>query len=219
MANASGAFPLTGIPNPLTPMAWLAPDLAYQKTITAYVLVGTLAVLVWDMLTHLRDDWNLLARYKINFPTITYFVSRWSSLLYTASSVVFSTAPIGDCSMMATFTCAVYHVAVSSTALLFFFRVRALFNKNKYVTAVFFVMWLGVVAGTLTVIPSRVGGRLGPTEYCTIISFKAYGSAANITIGVFDTCVFFGHSVAHTLRLSGHPRNGWFDQRKAQFLW
>lgn len=40
MANSSD----TPILNPFTPMAFLSPDEAYQKTITEYVIVGGLSV-------------------------------------------------------------------------------------------------------------------------------------------------------------------------------
>lgn len=43
MANSSDILP-SQLPNPFTPMAFLPPELAYQKTTTTYVLVGMLGV-------------------------------------------------------------------------------------------------------------------------------------------------------------------------------
>ncbi len=38
------AFNTTVLPNPLTPLAFIPPELAYQSTITNYFTVGALAV-------------------------------------------------------------------------------------------------------------------------------------------------------------------------------
>jgi hypothetical protein len=120
-----------------------------------------------------------------------------------------SAAPVENCEVFSKVTCAVYHVAVSSTALLFFFRVRALYDGNKWITAAFFIMWLAVLGGSLTVVTSLGGVHIGNTKYCTFSGFKPYGSSANIIIGVFDTCVF----VAISWRLLANsavaaPRDG-----------
>lgn len=99
-------------------------------------------------------------------------------------------AQVENCAVFSKVTCAVYHPAVSATALLFFFRVRALYDGNKYITAVFLVMWLAVLGASLTVVMSLTGVHIGNTKYCTFAGFQPYGSSSNIVIGVFDTCVF-----------------------------
>jgi hypothetical protein len=94
----------------------------------------------------------------------------------------------------------VYHIAVSSTALLFFFRVRAVFNNNRYVSIVFFIIWLSVLGGSLTAITSLTGIHIDNTKYCTFSNFQPYRSSGNITLAIFDTCVF----AAITGRLSNN---------------
>jgi hypothetical protein len=84
----------------------------------------------------------------------------------------------------------VYHLAVSSTALLFFFRVRAIFNNNKYISYGFFILWLAVLGGSLTAVLSLSGVHIGTTKYCTFSNFRPYRSSGNITLAIFDTCVF-----------------------------
>ncbi|KAG6876101.1 hypothetical protein C0993_005543 [Termitomyces sp. T159_Od127] len=71
---------LTEIPqqlNPLAPMAFLNPVAAYQATIAAYVMVGSAAALIWDILIHVDGDFKLLFRLRIGIPTVTYFISRY----------------------------------------------------------------------------------------------------------------------------------------------
>jgi hypothetical protein len=103
-------------------------------------------------------------------------------------------APLESCQILARISCAVYHVTVSSTALLFFFRVRAIYDGNRYITAAFLIMWLSVLGASLTAVTTISGAHLGTTKYCTSIGYKPYASAANITVAVFDTCVFFAIS-------------------------
>ncbi|KAJ3513402.1 hypothetical protein NLJ89_g2965 [Agrocybe chaxingu] len=62
--------------NPMTPMAYLSPDLAFQLTIATYVLVGTLGVILWDVLNNIRVDLPFLSTYPLKFPTVAYWLSR-----------------------------------------------------------------------------------------------------------------------------------------------
>ncbi|KAF9461682.1 hypothetical protein BDZ94DRAFT_1167276 [Collybia nuda] len=184
------SFNSSELPNPFTPMAFLSPELAQQKTMRIYVLVGVLGILVWDILAHLGADYKLLTRYRTNLPTLVYFFSRWTSLLYSITSVVFDTAQVKDCNALSKVACATYHPAISTTALLFFFRVRAIYGGNKWITAIFFAMWLAILGTSLTFITSLGGAHIGNTKYCMFIGFQPYRSLSNVTIGVFDTCVF-----------------------------
>jgi hypothetical protein len=141
------------------------------------------------------------------------FCHRWSTLLYSLTSVIFDSmfvssdyasktrltsfcvaAPLEKCQFLARFSCVVYHVTVSSTALLFFFRVRAIYGGNRYITAAFFIMWLSILGASLTAITTISGVHLGNTKYCTSVLYKPYASAANIAVAIFDTCVFLAIS-------------------------
>ncbi|KAF9457887.1 hypothetical protein BDZ94DRAFT_161019 [Collybia nuda] len=196
MANSTGLF----LPNPYTPVAFLLPDQARQKAITDYINVGGLSVLVWVIFTHLHSDYKLVTQYRITLPTIIYLVLRWSTLIYAITSSVFHTAPpVGNCDVLTKVTCGIYHVTASSTALLLFLHMRAIFDRNKYLTAGFFGLWVVVLGGSLTSILSISGVQIGNTHHCAYTNFKSYrSSVTNITLAVFDTCVFF----AVTWRLS-----------------
>jgi len=93
-----------------------------------------------------------------------------------------------------------YPLAIASTALLFFFRVRAVYNRNRYVVAFFSFMWLAVLAGGLTTIRGVLGVNIGPTNYCVIAKVEPYVASAAIIALVNDTLVF----LAITWRLMGH---------------
>ncbi|KAF8898069.1 hypothetical protein CPB84DRAFT_1748075 [Gymnopilus junonius] len=139
------------LPNPLAPMAFLPPDIAYQVTIASYILVGSLGVLVWDILNNLDGDFRLLTQHRIGMPTVAYFISRLGSLAYVLASTIFETARAGNCPRFEKIVCALFPIAIPATSLLFFFRVRAVFDGNKYVIAFFAFTWLAVLGGCITV--------------------------------------------------------------------
>jgi len=93
-----------------------------------------------------------------------------------------------------------YPLAVAGTALLFFLRVRAVFNRNKFVVAFFAFMWIAVLAGNLTTAWGVVGAKIGSTNYCTIIHVEPYVAFASVITLVNDTLVF----LAITWNLMGH---------------
>lgn len=91
------------LPNPLTPMAFLPQDVAQQITISLYVLSGTTSVcslnyyseepfklaerriihvqvFIWDVITHLKDDYILATHYPVKVPIIVYGVSRYVTI-------------------------------------------------------------------------------------------------------------------------------------------
>jgi len=57
-------------------------------------------------------------------------------------------------------------MAIPSTTLLFFFRVRAVYLDNNYVVGAFAIMWLGVVAVCINATQEGGAGEIGPTNYC-----------------------------------------------------
>lgn len=180
--------------NPLTPMAFLPPDVAHQMTIAAYVAVGSVGVFIWDVLSNVGSEYRLLFRHKITVPTGAYILSRASVLVFVVLGVLFETAPLPNCQVIQKTVCILYHIAFSSTSFLFFLRVRAIFNRNRYVVAFFFLLWLGVLGGSLTVATVGHAVHLGPTQYCSSTEFKSYISAAPITFAVNDTFVFLAIS-------------------------
>ncbi|KAF9460057.1 hypothetical protein BDZ94DRAFT_1300141 [Collybia nuda] len=184
---------------------------AYQKGITEYVSVGGLSVstaanvMIWDILTHLRADYQLLLRHRTKLPTWVYLLSRWSTLLYGLVGVVFLTTPVKNCVALIRVACVVYHITLSSTALLFFLRVRAIFHRSLRITVIFFILWLTVVGGSLSAVVSVSGAHFGGTSSCVFSNVRSYNTASgNSAVVLFDTCVF----VAITWRLSTTHRMG-----------
>ncbi|KAF9457503.1 hypothetical protein BDZ94DRAFT_1273028 [Collybia nuda] len=195
MTNSSGI----SLPNPFTYTAFLPPDQAFERTMTEYVVVGGLSILTWDIVVHMRADYKLFLRHRIHFPAATYLFSRWSTLAYAITTVLFLTASVEDCMALVKAKCVVYHLSASSTSFLFFLRVRAVFERNIYITAGFFLLWLIVSGGTFLAVVNVSGTHIGTSRHCDFEDVKSYLTAiANITLALFDTCIF----IAITWRLS-----------------
>ena len=106
-------------------------------------------------------------------------------------------APIGHCVQIWRGIPWLFVIAIPATSLLFFFRVRAMYNNNLYVTIFFSFMWLAVVAGSVTSTQGVTLVPLGTTNYCTNGRIDNYVIASGIIPLVNDTLIF----IAITWRL------------------
>ncbi|KAJ3504165.1 hypothetical protein NLJ89_g8082 [Agrocybe chaxingu] len=203
-ATDAPTAPVFQLPNPLTPMAFLPPDLAFQVTIATYVLVGATAVMVWDFISHLADDYRLVTRYRIGLATIVYFVSRIGALTYLVGTAVMNTAPIGytSCTAGTKVISAFVAVAIPGTSFLLFLHVRAIYSNNKYIVGFFGFLWIAVLGGALT---APIGGSTNKMvtlgQYCAQNVLPEYTSAAVIIPTVNDTLLYLS-IVWHMLRCS-----------------
>ncbi|KAF9553169.1 hypothetical protein CPC08DRAFT_728110 [Agrocybe pediades] len=146
---------------------------------------------------------QLLFEHRINPATLAYFFSRTASLAYILSSAVFSTAQVGDCPQLEKALCILFAFAVPSPALLFFFRLRAVFEGNRYVIGFFAFMWLSVLGASLTVAINGVTGiNIGPTGYCLNAAMKNYVSSAAVLPLANDTLNFL--AVSYRLMSNTH---------------
>ncbi|KAJ6454634.1 hypothetical protein C8R45DRAFT_846439 [Mycena sanguinolenta] len=192
----------TDLPNPSTSLAFLPPTLANQVEVTRYVYAATLGAYVWDIGLNLGDDYALLFKHRVLSPTIVYFVSRASTLAYILTVFVFQVAPVKNCNALAVVfgICVVF--TQTTTALLFFLRVTAVWNSNKIVYAVFFVLWLAVLAVGITAPLGVRAAHIGPTVQCIITAVPNNIKAAAIMPLINDTAVFLAINyriLAHTV--------------------
>ncbi|KDR73156.1 hypothetical protein GALMADRAFT_158288 [Galerina marginata CBS 339.88] len=192
--------------NPLTIAAYLPPPLVFELTILTYVYVGTLSVMIWDLLNNLKADYLILTERRIRLPTLIYCVSRLSTLAWLLVTVVFQTTPIGHCARIIKVMSGILAVAISSTSLLFFLRLRGIYKDNNYVVFSFFILWLAVCGGSLADAITIIGTTVGPTNYCTFGSFTSKVSMSGLVVVVDDTLVFLAISWRV---MSISPSNGW----------
>ncbi|TFK41526.1 hypothetical protein BDQ12DRAFT_764936 [Crucibulum laeve] len=192
--NDSVADPRLLLPNPFTPLAFVPPENAYTVAIAAYVLIGTLSICMWDGLHCLSQDYLLLFKNKIGLPTITYFLSRICTFGFALTASIFETAPIKRCAMFRTVTNVFYLTSIPMTSFLFFLRVRAVYNRNIYVTVIFLTLWLAVTGYCLSLVTIIKGVNIGPTDYCTDTPLETRDGGTGIGIFIHDTLVFLAIS-------------------------
>ncbi|TEB11311.1 hypothetical protein FA13DRAFT_1886764 [Coprinellus micaceus] len=80
---------------PRYPMS--APGPRRRCLIGSYVVVGSLAVILWDILQNLPADLKILTQSRIRLPSIVYLVSRLLSLAHVLWSAVFYVSAVGNC--------------------------------------------------------------------------------------------------------------------------
>ncbi|KAJ6460184.1 hypothetical protein C8R45DRAFT_1081181 [Mycena sanguinolenta] len=157
------------------------------------VLTGELLVVfIWDILHSLTQDYHIIFKLKFQISTAVYLVSRITSLIFALGFSLFATYPLPDCqAAMIAFT-AFIPLSTSSTSLLFFFRIRAIYAGRRLVTYTFGFLWLCLLAGALTVPLGSSATTVG--HACIVTRLAPYLSAISIGMTVFDTSVFFAIS-------------------------
>ncbi|KAF5372120.1 hypothetical protein D9758_005017 [Tetrapyrgos nigripes] len=120
--------------------------------------------LLWDILMNLRGDYQIIVgpvsrrhasslagrnlnkmipRIGLPMPTVVYFISRIVTLGYLLSLTLFMVAPV-QCTPTAHIVGVTSHLSMTSTGLLFFFRVSALYHNHRYIRATFFSLWISL---------------------------------------------------------------------------
>ncbi|PPQ94210.1 hypothetical protein CVT25_006870 [Psilocybe cyanescens] len=144
------------------------PVAAYKLAIGTYFTVGSLSVFVWDSFYNLEHDFQLVRVRGWSVPSAIYFVSRVSTWAFA---------------MLET-------ILLTSTMLLSYFRVCAIWNRNTTLKHLFGILWLFGVCGGLTSAAGIVSKHYGGSPYCTESVAGEFVSAAVIGPMVNHLAVF-----------------------------
>ena len=101
-----------------------------------------------------------------------------------------SAAPTGHCAAFETITDAFYPVSLGASALLFFLRLRAIYNRDRIVVFLFFLLWLSLVGTTMIVPIVTIGANIGDTKYCIDADVPPVTYAGLLSPLIHDTLVF-----------------------------
>ncbi|KAF7334202.1 hypothetical protein MSAN_02381500 [Mycena sanguinolenta] len=184
----------TELPNPYTSLAFLAPALASQFEVSRYLHAATLGAYVWDIGLNLGNDYALLFKHRVRFPTIVYFLSRAFTLALILSCFVFQVASVENCNALGIFLGICLVLSKTATSMVFFLRVTALWHPSKIAYAVFSVLWIAVI-GTCIIAPLRIrGAHIGPTTQCIFTAVPDTIELAAIMSLINDTAVFLAIS-------------------------
>ncbi|KAI0072615.1 hypothetical protein K474DRAFT_1678508 [Panus rudis PR-1116 ss-1] len=183
------------LPNPLTPLAWLPPDVANQLEASRYLYSAVLGAWLWEILTAMPDDVRMWTRHGFGISDVVYVLSKLLTGGFVLTTFTFQVAPVGSCHALAMAIGWTGGFAISLNSILFFYRVRAVFANKKIVVYFFAFLWLATFGCAMT-IPFGVDGvHIGTTKNCVNSDVKPFSSAAMIVIAVNDTLVFFAISV------------------------
>ncbi|KAF7335954.1 hypothetical protein MSAN_02308800 [Mycena sanguinolenta] len=192
----------TELLNPFTPLAFLSLALASQIEVSRYLFAATLGAYVWDIGLNLGNDYVLLFEHRVRFPTIVYFMSRAFTLAYIISCFVLQVAPVKNCNALAVGLDICLVLSQTTTAMLFFIRVTAVWHPSRTAYVVFLVLWLAVPSAGITAPLGIRAAHIGPTTRCTFTDIGANTEAAAIMPLINDTAVFLAINyriLAHTI--------------------
>lgn len=125
-------------------------------------------------------------------------MTRFSSLLFPSYSFKLfltlddvATANV-DCAGLLRATHWLFSSGLSLTTLLFLFRVRAVYNNNKWAANFFSLMWLGVVAASIVETQEGIlGVRQEPSGRCiTVRDITPFITATTIVPMANDIIIF-----------------------------
>ena len=68
-------------------------------------------------------------------------------------------APLPHCAALRFVDGALFEIAVPATSLLFYFRVTAVYNHSKYITAFFGILWLAIASVSILIMLGITGGE------------------------------------------------------------
>ncbi|TCD61989.1 hypothetical protein EIP91_007653, partial [Steccherinum ochraceum] len=180
---------LPPLPNPLTPLAWLPPDIAGQLEASRYLYAATVGAWTWDLLMSLQEEVRMFRRFRMSLTDIVYVLARMASLSFILTSLVFQVAPVDNCHALAKAIGWCGACALPLNSLLFFFRIRAVFSQNTPVIAFFFFLWLATFSAISA--PFGVDGtHIGTTRFCVNSDVQSFSSAGIVVGAVHDTLVF-----------------------------
>ena len=81
------------------------------------------------------------------------------TLGYCTAATVFQVGQVAHCKVLLDIVGGFAIVAVPATSLLFFFRVRAVYNNSRIITGFFAFLWVGIL-GTSVLIPLSIEGGM-----------------------------------------------------------
>ncbi|KZP23848.1 hypothetical protein FIBSPDRAFT_447659 [Athelia psychrophila] len=190
------------------------PDMLGEQ-LKQYLAFACLTLSVWDWLLALSDEYDIirrtLSRRVFNWRSAgvisAYIVCRASSAGYAIVTVILAVAKFDSCRGIGRIICILYGISAPATALLFCFRVSAIYLNSRIMVAFFTLGWLAVTGcRAYDAYLGMLKFSSGPDRSCGII-LPANGkidAVSYVSLAVYDTVVY----LAISWRLSSEPMTG-----------
>ncbi|KAF9476640.1 hypothetical protein BDN70DRAFT_897207 [Pholiota conissans] len=167
-----------------------------QLTIVNYVVVSVTTEYIWDIVTHLADDYYLIKKNPINLPMVVHLLSRWFTLAYLLETVLVNATLVKCCDLHIRLSEVFYVIAIPSSELIFFLHVRALYIDCKIMANFLVFMWIATLGASFALLIAALtlshSVNIGPTNYCIGDGGNpSYLGAGAIIPAVNDTILFF----------------------------
>ncbi|KZP20657.1 hypothetical protein FIBSPDRAFT_1044698 [Athelia psychrophila] len=171
---------------------------------SANALIAVITVFVLDWICDLDEEVEMMTRTGVNIPIVVYYFSRMTSLAYCTWTALIGAGLVGsDISRTSFVMWGMSWAAATSTSLLFFFRMRAVYSDSRPVMMVFAFAWALLIL-------TRIIGIFGLVQNCggpICRHLNRLGLPFDISIFIHDTLVFlcishkiYGNSFSATPR-------------------
>ncbi|KIM77145.1 hypothetical protein PILCRDRAFT_825699 [Piloderma croceum F 1598] len=216
MASNNSTIPPDAILNPYTPLAFLAPDVANQFQVICYVNVAILAAFTWDWLMTIPEEYEIIRKKGFSRPNIAYSLSRFGTFGFCLTTTIIRIASIDDCKVLKYMKGSLLEIGVSATSLLFLFRVKAVYNNSRIITAFFGLLWLAITGLNTLIMLAISPDHIPHTKRCTEgLALPEYTTVPIIVTAVNDTLVFF--AISYRMLSSVMIHSTWRARAKSFF--
>ncbi|TFK49586.1 hypothetical protein OE88DRAFT_1632704, partial [Heliocybe sulcata] len=168
-----------------------APSLQ-QHTDFDYIALTAVVLVSWEIILHLWQDMIYLrtAKWYKRPVFYAYFIQRYGAFAVVISETTIRIGHPKSCRAAALVSLVVGGVGVlPCISLIYFFRVQAIWNKNKTVTYTLAGLWVVLFGASLTAPFAQSAGNL-PTGGCTITRTEKYTPASFIANALYDAVIF-----------------------------
>ncbi|EPQ52657.1 hypothetical protein GLOTRDRAFT_16390, partial [Gloeophyllum trabeum ATCC 11539] len=169
-----------------------APPTPQQRLDFDYIALTAVVLVSWEIALHLWQDFNYLRTPRwYRRPVIwAYFIQRYGAFAVVIAETLIRIGHPKSCHAAGLVALTVGGVGVlPSVSLIYFYRVLAIWNKNKTVTYTLAFLWIVLFGTSLTAPFAQSAGNL-PTGGCTITRSEKYTPASFIANAVYDAVVF-----------------------------
>jgi len=139
------------------------------------------------------DEYTAVRKVGFNPPHIAYFLSRFGTFC-TCLTTAIRAAPIDNCAALHYVEGIFAEIAIPATSLLFFFRVRAIYNRSRIITIFFGVLWLSIACLSVMIMLGITKEHIPYTRRCTDGLAHKYIIVPIILTAVNDTLIFLAIS-------------------------
>ncbi|KAF9528980.1 hypothetical protein CPB83DRAFT_893940 [Crepidotus variabilis] len=173
--------------NTVDPLLYIPVDREGKMVVYHYVLVGTLAVLFFDLLDSSIEDYTLFTQKRWTLITLLYATSRSSTVAFVLLDVLSQLALPGKCQFWRMSSTVFFILAHTSTSAIFLVRASVVYNEVRRAIAFFAVAWVVAACSFIVTLSKTTSKHLGPSHFCLTSINEQYMMVAIFVQCAYDT--------------------------------